>query len=71
MDLKVANVNLIYDIEEIIEKEEEIKKIVIKKQAYLAKHGFPAADEEDEELKEFDEHIEQIEEEIKKMEKEC
>ena len=31
MDLKVANVNLIYDIEEIIEKEEEIKKIVIKK----------------------------------------
>ncbi|EAR87534.2 transmembrane protein, putative (macronuclear) [Tetrahymena thermophila SB210] len=65
--LEVATINLIYDISDLINKENELAKTVKEKQQFLSKHGgFEQCDKH--ELHEIDEHIEKIEEEIEHLE---
>ncbi|KAL4485796.1 hypothetical protein ABPG72_012336 [Tetrahymena utriculariae] len=65
--LEVASINLIYDISDLINKENELTKTVKQKQTFLSKHGgFESCDKH--ELHEIDERIEKIEEEIEHVE---
>lgn len=67
-EIKIASINLVYNIDEVIELEEKIAEKIKHKQAHLTRMG--RIDHNDEELKKIDEEIESLEAKVHHIEKE-